>query len=147
MSASRYRGRRACSIENQSLRVTVVAEGGHIAEFLDKRTGINPLWSPKWESIDPSSLDHGPRRLLRRPADAPLLAGHPGAQPVPGSVRRPVGRRARRRPHDARRVLRVAVSPRGGWATLTAHATFPLANLSSCGASSFATPPCSSPKQ
>src|ERR1051326_2367842 len=36
------------SIENDQLRVTVTDEGGHIAEILDKRTGINPLWAPPW---------------------------------------------------------------------------------------------------
>jgi len=38
-----YHGRRAASIENESVRVTVLAEGGHIAEVFDKQTGVNPL--------------------------------------------------------------------------------------------------------
>jgi hypothetical protein len=46
MPACLYRGRRAASIENTHLRVTVLVEGGHIAEVVDKRTGINPLWTP-----------------------------------------------------------------------------------------------------
>jgi hypothetical protein len=75
MGASLYRGRRACSIENEWLRVTVVAEGGHIAEILDKRTGVNPLWSPKWDSIDPSSLAADRVAFYGGPADGPLLAG------------------------------------------------------------------------
>ena len=41
----------------------------------DKRTGINPLWSPKWESIDPSSLTPIASRFYGGPADGPLLAG------------------------------------------------------------------------
>jgi hypothetical protein len=57
MAESLYRGRRAVSIENEWLRVTVLAEGGHIAELLDKRSGINPLWTPPWPSIEPSTYD------------------------------------------------------------------------------------------
>jgi hypothetical protein len=30
-----YRGRRAATIENDDVRVTVLEEGGHIAEMLD----------------------------------------------------------------------------------------------------------------
>jgi hypothetical protein len=30
-----YRGRRAAVVENDDLRVTVLEEGGHIAEFFD----------------------------------------------------------------------------------------------------------------
>jgi len=41
-----YRGRRAATIANDHLNVTVLEEGGHIAEILDTRTGINPLWTP-----------------------------------------------------------------------------------------------------
>ena len=35
---------------DDDLRVTVLEEGGHIAEILDKRSGINPLWTPPWPS-------------------------------------------------------------------------------------------------
>jgi len=42
--ATTCRSRHAVAIENDDLRLTVLAEGGHIAEVLDKRTGINPLW-------------------------------------------------------------------------------------------------------
>jgi hypothetical protein len=69
-----FRNRRATSIENDALRVTVLHEGGHIAEILDKQTGINPLWIPEWPSIEPSTYDrhHHPER---RRDDAALLAG------------------------------------------------------------------------
>ncbi len=43
-----YHGRRAKSIENDTIRVTVLREGGHIAEILHKPSGINPLWTPPW---------------------------------------------------------------------------------------------------
>jgi len=52
-----YRTRRATSIENEAIRVTVLHEGGHIAEITDTKTGINPLWTPPWPSIEPSAYD------------------------------------------------------------------------------------------
>src|SRR6188472_2534946 len=57
MGPIRYRGRRAATIENDELRVTVLEEGGHIAEILDKAAGVNPLWTPPWPSIEPSTWD------------------------------------------------------------------------------------------
>jgi hypothetical protein len=52
-----HRGRRAATIENDRIRVTVLVEGGHIAEVLDKATGVNPLWMPPWTSIEPSAYE------------------------------------------------------------------------------------------
>ena len=40
------------------IRVTVLEGGGHIAEILDKATGVNPLWTPPWPSIEPEEFDH-----------------------------------------------------------------------------------------
>jgi hypothetical protein len=71
----RYRGRRAASIENDDLRVTVLDEGGHIAEMLDKKTGINPLWTPPWTSIEPSEYDEATHHEFGAGTDARLLAG------------------------------------------------------------------------
>jgi hypothetical protein len=70
-----FRHRRATSVENDALRVTVLHEGGHIAEILDKRTGINPLWIPPWTSIEPSTYNSKRHAEYGRDADAPLLAG------------------------------------------------------------------------
>jgi hypothetical protein len=75
MPISTYRGRRAASIENEHLRVTVLGEGGHIAEVLDKRSGINPLWTPHWDSIEPSTFDASRHASYGGAADGPLLAG------------------------------------------------------------------------
>ena len=69
-----YRGRRAVSIENDHLRVTVLAEGGHIADVLDKRTGINPLWTPPWQSIEPSTFDLSQHASYGGAAEGRLLA-------------------------------------------------------------------------
>jgi hypothetical protein len=70
-----YRGRRAASVENELVRVTVLHEGGHIAEILDKQSGVNPLWTPPWESIEPSTYD--PRKHPEYGADSEskLLSG------------------------------------------------------------------------
>jgi len=57
MSEMKYRNRRAVQIENDQVRVTVLVEGGHIAEILHKRTGVNPLWTPPWASMEPSLCD------------------------------------------------------------------------------------------
>ena len=72
---SPYRGRRAVSAENSRLRVTVLVEGGHIAEVLDKQTGVNPLWTPPWPSIEPSTFDRARHTEYGGDVDASLLAG------------------------------------------------------------------------
>ena len=70
-----YRGRRAASIENDVLRVTVLEEGGHIAEITDRASGVNPLWTPHWPSIEPSQYDPARDLVYGGGADASLLAG------------------------------------------------------------------------
>lgn len=76
MSASYdYRGRRAATIENDDVRVTVLEEGGHIAEMLDKRSGVNPLWTPPWKSIEPSSYTPAANPEYGTSSEAALLAG------------------------------------------------------------------------
>jgi hypothetical protein len=75
MPETRYRGRRAVFTENDFLRVTVLEEGGHIAEILDKGSGVNPLWVPPWPSIEPSAYDPQKHREYGDGADARLLAG------------------------------------------------------------------------
>jgi hypothetical protein len=60
-----FHGRQAIQIENAATRVTVTAIGGHIAEILDRATGINPLWLPPWTGdIDPDYGDDSESRLL-----------------------------------------------------------------------------------
>jgi hypothetical protein len=70
-----YRGRRAATIENSAVRVTVLDHGGHIAEIADTQTGINPLWTPPWPSIEPFAFDPAIHRDYGGGADAKLLAG------------------------------------------------------------------------
>lgn len=50
-------GRQATRLENETLRVTVLNQGGHIAEVFDKRAGVSPLWIPLWPSMEPSEFD------------------------------------------------------------------------------------------
>jgi len=70
-----FHNRRATSIENDALCLTVLHEGGHIAEILDKQTGINPLWIPPWPSIEPSAYDAARHPEYGGGTDASLLAG------------------------------------------------------------------------
>ena len=70
----RYHDRRAARIENDAVRITVLREGGHIAEILDKATGVNPLWTPPWASIEPSSWNAA-HPDFGSGSDARLLAG------------------------------------------------------------------------
>jgi hypothetical protein len=72
---TRYRGRRAATIENDVLRVTVLEEGGHIAEITDLASGVNPLWTPHWPSMEPSDYDRARDAIYGGGADGSLLAG------------------------------------------------------------------------
>jgi hypothetical protein len=74
-AGSTYRGRRAATIANDALRVTVLEEGGHIAEIHDAQSGINPLWTPPWTSVEPSAFDRAAHPEFGSGADAKLLAG------------------------------------------------------------------------
>jgi hypothetical protein len=71
----RYRDRRAATIENNALRVIVLREGGHIAAIEHKASGVNPLWTPPWTSIEPSSYDATAHPQFGSGFDASLLAG------------------------------------------------------------------------
>jgi hypothetical protein len=70
-----YRGRRAASIENEHLRVTVLHGGGHLAEVYDKRAGVNPLWTPPWTSIEPAQYDPARHPEYGGTVESSLLAG------------------------------------------------------------------------
>jgi hypothetical protein len=70
-----YQNRRAYQIENDALRVTVLVEGGHIAEILHKASGVNPLWTPPWASIEPSSYSPAQHPGYGGDSESKLLAG------------------------------------------------------------------------
>lgn len=69
-----YRGRRALQIENEALRAIATAEGANVAEILHRESGVNPLWSPPWPSLEPSQWDGGSTEYGDT-AEAPILAG------------------------------------------------------------------------
>jgi hypothetical protein len=75
MPETTYRSRRAWTIENAHLRLTVLAEGGHVAEVLGKDSGVNPLWTPPWPSIEPSTYDPQKHPEYGGNAESKLLAG------------------------------------------------------------------------
>lgn len=70
-----FSGRRAAQIENDLLRVTVLEEGGHIAEVFDKRARVSPLWIPHWASVEPSAFGLCQQDQFGAGPDAKLLAG------------------------------------------------------------------------
>lgn len=74
MPKTTYLGRRAVSIENEHLRVTVTEEGGHIAEVFSKAANINPLWVPNWQTKEPGTI--GPDDpVFGSNVESKLLAG------------------------------------------------------------------------
>ncbi len=75
MPLTSFRDRRAVSIENDHLRVTVLLEGGHIAEIFDQRTGVNPLWIPPWPSIEPSTYSPEKNPEYGADTESKLLSG------------------------------------------------------------------------
>ena len=70
-----YRGRRAAAIENSDLRVTVLEGGGHIAEVLHKPSGVNPLWTPPWPSIEPGDYEAPSDTTYGAGVESQLLSG------------------------------------------------------------------------
>lgn len=55
--------------------MTVLAEGGHIAEIFHKRAGVNPLWTPPWPTIEPSTYSAARHPEYGTGPEAKLLAG------------------------------------------------------------------------
>jgi hypothetical protein len=70
-----FKCRRAVQLENEILRVTVLQEGGHIAEVYDKRAGVSPLWIPHWTSVEPSAFGPNQYSQFGTGPDAKLLVG------------------------------------------------------------------------
>ncbi len=75
MSHTTYLGRRAARLGNEHLEVIVTVEGGHIAAIRDLATGVNPLWTPPWPSIEPSAYDPARHPEYGNNAESRLLAG------------------------------------------------------------------------
>jgi hypothetical protein len=75
VSTTIFNGRAGATIENDHLRVTVLQQGGHIAEIFDKQAQVSPLWIPPWHSIEPSTYDPALHSEFGTGSDAKLLAG------------------------------------------------------------------------
>ena len=67
--------RKLVRIENDDLIVGVSLEGGHIAEIIEKQTGMNPLWVPPWPSIEPTTYSAANHPEYGDNAESKLLAG------------------------------------------------------------------------
>ena len=75
MPKTSYLGRRAFALENDRLRVTIVEEGGHLAEVYHKAAGVNPLWTPNWATGEPSEFGPAQEKIFGTGVDARLLYG------------------------------------------------------------------------
>jgi hypothetical protein len=71
----KFEGREAVQLENDQIRVTVLREGGHIAEVLHKASGVNPLWIPPWPSIEPSAYQAALHPEYGSDTESKLLCG------------------------------------------------------------------------
>jgi hypothetical protein len=124
-----YRGRRAVTIENENVRVTVTVEGGHVAELTDKRTGINPLWTPPWPSIEPSAYSRAKHPEYGDSGEAHLLAGILGHNLCLDIFGGPSAEEAAAgvTPHGEGSLVPYEITENG--TALDARALFPLANI------------------
>ena len=130
MPETRYHGRRAFAIENDLLRVTVLVEGGHIAEIADKASGVNPLWTPPWPSIEPSTYDRAKHPEYGADAEAKLLCGIMGHNLCMDIFGGPSAEEAAAgmTVHGEASVAPYEIT--GGTQELTMHARFPASQLS-----------------
>jgi len=70
-----FQNREAVAIENEQIRVVVLPGGGHIAAIEHKPSGLNPLWTPPWNSVDPVTFDPAKNPEFGTACDGRLLAG------------------------------------------------------------------------
>lgn len=70
-----FHGRRAISVSDNDLVLTVLEEGGHIAQLLHKQTGVSPLWIPHWKSLEPSKYSNANYPEYDDSNEAQLVAG------------------------------------------------------------------------
>ena len=129
MTVTSYQGRRAVSIENDHLRVTVLTGGGHIAEVYEKSARVSPLWIPPWKSIEPADFDGVQPADYGHGADNKLLAaimGHNLCLDIFGGPSEEE-RAAGLTPHGEGSIVTYAVTALD--TELRAEAHFPLAHL------------------
>ena len=135
-----YQNRQAVELESDQLRVTVLVEGGHIAELAHKPSGVNPLWTPPWPSIEPSTYRPEKHPEYGAGNDAKLLAGIMGHNLCldvfggPSEAEAAAGITV----HGEASVARHDISVKDG--VLTARTVFPEASLRFQRAIRFASP-------
>jgi hypothetical protein len=78
MTETLFHNRRAVVIENERVRLTVLKNGGHIAEFYSKSAGVNPLWKPQWPSIEPSTYNQAQHPEYGCDPESRVLSGMMG---------------------------------------------------------------------
>ena len=124
-----FPNRKIFQLEDDDVRLSVTAEGGHIAELLCKSTGVNPLWVPPWPSIEPSSYDAAKHPEYGADSESKLLAGIAGHNLAldifgpPSAEESSVGVTV----HGESSVVRYRIEASGK--QLTAEAHLPLAQL------------------
>lgn len=75
MAECKYLNRRAHILENERLAVVVTVEGGHIAALTEKSSGVNPLFTPPWPTMEPSKWDPASHDGYGNDSESRLLAG------------------------------------------------------------------------
>ncbi len=71
-----FNGRRGMRIQNDILQLVMLQGGGHIADISIKENKINPMWVPKWESVEPYNYNADEHEeAYGGPGDAKLLCG------------------------------------------------------------------------
>ena len=77
---TRWRGRRAGLLGNESIELTHLTGGGHIVDFHFRRANqTNPFWTPHWKTMEPFDFD--PRKhsgVYGTPEVGRLLSGIAG---------------------------------------------------------------------
>jgi hypothetical protein len=73
MGETTWRGRRAFELENETVRLTVTAESANVAG-IEHKSGVNPLWTPPWPSVEPSAWRRALPAGYGANAEAPVLA-------------------------------------------------------------------------
>jgi hypothetical protein len=129
MSETLYHGRRAVTVENDHLRVSVLVGGGHIAEIFEKSAGVNPLWLPPWRSIEPADFGRSATGEYGHGSDNKLLASIMGHNLCLDTFGGPSNEEAAAglTPHGEGSIVSYEVERLGNG--LLARAAFPLAHL------------------
>lgn len=70
--------RKVCRLENNDLSVVITCEGGHVAEIRHKASGMNPLWTPPWPTIEPSAYFRESHPEYGEAAEERVLSGIAG---------------------------------------------------------------------